>query len=158
MGEPSKPVKRAVKRAAKSTSTDDPATKKVAQKKKDAAAKKPKAKAAAPKKQAREKKDLTEEQKAAKDAKLARAKLNDLKKAALTPPSAVNKSAYHVFFSEKQKGHSLASEEGSDVKTKLKNRTAAITAEWRSLTAAELEVRSLFSRLSHRSYFVLTYL
>ena len=51
VGEPSRPVKRAVKRAAKTTTTDDPATKQVKAKKdtaaakKKAAPKKPKAKA-----------------------------------------------------------------------------------------------------------------
>ena len=145
VGEPSRPVKRAVKRAAKSPK-EDAATQKVkarretAQKKKKAAAK--------PKK-----KTLTEEQKArqaelkakrkAKTAKdVQKANITELKKLALDPPVVNKYSAYILFIKDRLSGGGeMKGLKHADINQAFKDRTKRITEEWRNLTPAELEVR-----------------
>ncbi|EMD01052.1 hypothetical protein BAUCODRAFT_193877 [Baudoinia panamericana UAMH 10762] len=112
VGEPSKTIRRAVKRAApKATSSDSPAKQKVEAKKESAAAKKkttsepnakPKAKAkATAKPKPKPKKVLTDKQKAAQKVKLEKLKIVELKKAALDPPShRFNTTAYRAFYAD----------------------------------------------------------
>jgi hypothetical protein len=145
VGEPSRPVKRAVKRsAARATSADSPAKQKNEAKKTAAAAKKPKAKARAPK-------QLTEEQKAAQAQKKAKAKARKaaktekdkirlLKEQALKPPSNTTPTAWTTFFAEKMKSNlsatSIAKEERMQ---RVADITRGIAAEYKQLTPAELE-------------------
>ncbi|WPG99144.1 Hypothetical protein R9X50_00195500 [Acrodontium crateriforme] len=139
VGEPSKPVKRAVKKAAAS-SGKSAATKKVASKKKTATKKKP------------VKKVLTEEQKARREktaanrkVKTAAAKkktqLADLKAAALEPPKIAPASAYLVFSKETRSGggESLKGASPSDIKASLAKRTRETAAEWKNLSPADIE-------------------
>ncbi len=142
VGEPSRPVKRAVKRTAKATD-GGPAKRQVKAKKDVAAAKKKTAKAAAPpaSKKKRAPKAVTEEQKAAAKAKIAKAKDADLKKATLKPPSNRAISAYNAFMAEKRKGAPAGEMQGPDVSQKMSAMMKELAAEWKSLSPAELEVR-----------------
>ncbi|KAK5168243.1 uncharacterized protein LTR77_006812 [Saxophila tyrrhenica] len=132
VGEPSKPVKRAVKRTAKAN--DGPAKKQVEAKKKTAAAKKKKT---TPKKRAP--KELTAEQKEAKQARLDKAKIAELKKAALKPPTRRSVTAYNAFFSEKMKGIDGKLIGGPDRAAKMRDVMRPLVEEYRSLSPAELE-------------------
>ncbi|KAK3720326.1 hypothetical protein LTR37_003737 [Vermiconidia calcicola] len=133
VGEPSRPVKRAAKsNASKTKSTEDPATKQVREKKSAAAKKKP-----PPKRQT--KKELTDEQKAAKDAKIAKAKITDLKKAALSPPPNRGPNAWNEFFAERMKTVNAKEMQGPDRRQKLSQVLQPIVAEWKSLPPADLE-------------------
>lgn len=137
VGEPSRPVKRAVKRsAAKATSPEESPAKQKVEAKKKSAAKKPAAKkAAAPKKQ------LTEEQRAAKAVKLDQAKIADLKKAALSPPKVTRSNAYLQFTAEKGKElKGLKSSSVADIRKTVGDHMKSSAAQWKQLSAAELEV------------------
>ncbi|EGP91364.1 uncharacterized protein MYCGRDRAFT_89562 [Zymoseptoria tritici IPO323] len=151
VGEPSRPVKRAVKKAAaKPADGSSPAAKNVAAKR-DAAAKK--SKKTSPTK--RQPKQLTEAQTAALKERQAKAKarkqvvvekekLNELKRIALSPPKLVGDNPYAVFTKEKNKerGSLSTASESSTRETRLKNftkRVTAVAAEWKSLNAAERE-------------------
>jgi flagellar biosynthesis GTPase FlhF len=159
VGEPSRPVKRAVKAKAKepaSTKTDA-AAKKIAEKekaaKKKAAEKEKKKKAAAAKK---EKPALTPEQVERKTAALQKAEIKDLKKAALEPPAKNGvRNAWLAFM--KEKGNELreriASESESDgartaegrtshetIRAQLAAHSKNIAAAWKDVTPAEREV------------------
>lgn len=135
VGEPSRPVKRAVKKAAAKQATgDSPAEKQVRAKQRNATTKKSKAKKA-----------LTPEEKAAKKekavAKKARAKvtaektkLADLRQAALKPPKLSRAAnAYLTFVTEKMKDK-VAYEANKD---KMKD----IARQWKNITPSEHEVR-----------------
>lgn len=149
VGEPSRPVKRAVKRAAaKPADGTSAAEKKLAASKRKAAAK-------------RKQIVLTEEQKAEQQERLeaaqaalkarqakkkektkelaAKEKLVELKKLALDPPVRPTASAYTSFTSEKIKALGpLVSEDGS--KIGLGDRMRAVAAQWKTLGPAEIEV------------------
>jgi len=166
VGEPSRPVKRAVKAKAKkpATTETDAAAKKIAEKEKAAKKKiaekekaakkkaaelekKKKAKAAAAKKV---KPALTPEKIERKKAALQKAAVIDLKKAALEPPVRnTTQNAYHMFMKEKgaELRQRIASESGSDgkttittVRTQMAEFSKAISAAWKNITPAELEV------------------
>ncbi len=137
VGEPSRPIKRAVKRAAKTPSTDDAASKKTAAKKKTAAAKKKKA---APAKERRA--PLTPEQKqaklAAKKARTEKERIKELKKIALDPPKHSPLTAFNVYTAEKLKENSR---EGSDKQpAEYRETFKAVTRSWADRTPADIEV------------------
>lgn len=135
VGEPSRPVKRAVKRAAKSPSTGE-AGEQLAEKKKAARAKKPtgttkkkaapKAKKPAPPKK-RVKRELTEEEKT-------KAEIKVLKKTALSPPPSGTRYTARTAFIAEETANTGEAREGQMVI--FKN----ATARWNQLTPAELEV------------------
>ena len=124
VGEPSRPVKRAVKRAAKSPK-EDAATAKVKARKETAAKKKKatakptsKAKAPARPKKKVAKKVVSEEQKSKLAAKLVKrkeekavkvrqARITELKKIALDPPAVKNLNTWIVFSSERLTGQNM---------------------------------------------------
>lgn len=135
VGEPSKPVKRAAKKTAKAT--NDTATKQVKAKKKTAATKKAKAK---PKPKKRTRKELTEEQKAAASVRLAKAKITDLKKAALKPPSVRAVSAYNAYCKEKLTGVDGDNMRGPNRTQSMRDVMRPVVEGWKSLSPAELEV------------------
>ncbi|KAI7337500.1 hypothetical protein KC354_g17620 [Hortaea werneckii] len=136
VGEPSRPVKRAVKRtsSAATSASDSPAKQKTDARKRTAAQKKP---AKAPKKV------LTEEQKAVKAARADKLKMTELRKAALAPPPAGSgaSSAYIEF--TKARSHRLkerkADDESKDHKQLLAEHAREVASEWRNATPAEVE-------------------
>jgi hypothetical protein len=147
VGEPSRPVKRAVKAKAKTpTATKtDAAAKKIAEKEKAAELKK---KTAAAKKV---KPALTPEEIERKKAALQKAEIKDLKKAALEPPAKKGSfhSAYHAFTKDKggELREGIASGDQSEGKATRANVTSQMTefsrgvaAAWKNVTPAELEV------------------
>ena len=166
VGEPSRPVKRAVKRAAKAP--DGPAKEKVQERKKDAAAKKkapakktavalkkttpvaakkktaaPKKTTTAPTKKRATRRVLTDAQKATKAQKAENDKIKEYKKAALSPPkNGSRRTAYNMFAQEKLKGQDLKTtgEKVTDVVKRL-------APEFKQLSAAELEVCPLLERV-----------
>lgn len=151
VGEPSRPVKRAVKRAAaKPADGMSPAERKVATSKRRAAAK-------------REPVVLTEEQKAAQQERLENAqaamksrqekkkakkkvqddkdKVKQLKSLALDLPKRPQFSAYTIFTGEKIKAMGpLTSEDGTQ--HTLGSRMKEAASKWKTLGPAEVEVRS----------------
>lgn len=146
VGEPSRPVKRAVKRsAATATSSDSPAKKKN-DAKKEKAAKKPAVKKAAPRK------TLTEEQKAAKKAAMKasseKAKIAELKKVALDPPADGSRIyAWRIFFAEKMKDLKVptSGDAGQDKRAahtqRLAENARAVASQWKQISPEDLEVR-----------------
>jgi hypothetical protein len=159
VGEPSRPVKRAVKKAAKKPATpEDEALlaekKRVAKEKLAAARQKQKKLDAAEKKKAREA-AMTPEQVERKRANLLKAEVNDLKKAALKPPFPPNVSAWTTFMSEK--GKDLKASFDPSVKTTqavvestMAEHTKRVSAAYKDLSAGELEVRCADHRVSAR--------
>jgi len=152
VGEPSRPVKRAVKRAASEPNTGDSAAEELVEAKKRNAVVKKKKKSAkktlSPEQEAAaaEKAALKKQQaKASAEKKKQRArvsadkqKLVDLRKQALEPPVLVKVNAWNVFTAERSKGISIpgTQEERQQLFTKLvRERTEA----WKSLSPAELE-------------------
>jgi hypothetical protein len=147
VGEPSRPVKRAVKAKAKkpaSTGTDA-AAKKVAENEKAA-----KKKAAAEAKKAKPARVLTPEQVEKKKAALQKAEMKDLKKAALDPPAQRGvRTAWTAFTKEKggELRDRIASESESEgkttgvtIRTQLGEQSKRLSAAWKNITPAELEV------------------
>ena len=132
VGEPSRPVKRSVKRAAPKAVSDSPAADKLAAKKKTAAEKKDVGKPA------KKKKELTEKQKEAKKASLAKEQIKELKKAALEPPKISYASAWNQFASEKM---SPLIKGVKDVKTALPDAIKKTAQDWKELSSADIEVR-----------------
>ncbi|KAI7159692.1 hypothetical protein KC349_g3914 [Hortaea werneckii] len=135
VGEPSRPVKRAVKRTSSAASSaDSPAKQKTDARKKTAAKKKP---AKAPKKV------LTEEQKAVKAARADKLKMTELRKAALAPPPVGSgaSSAYIEF--TKERAHRLkeraAADDSKDHKQLLAEHAREVASEWKNATPAEVE-------------------
>lgn len=138
--EPSKPVKRAVKTAAKKKTTPEAAAKKLAAKQK--AAEKKKAQAAKQK----AKRTLTPEQVEKKKAALARAQLQDLKKAALDPPKIGTVTAYTEFTKEKSsdlKNKLQSRSEGTKVAEVLTEHSRSISSEYKNCSPSEIEVRPI---------------
>lgn len=134
VGEPSRPVKRSVKRAAKSSATGEAGEQVAANKRQSRAKKTTAKKAAAPKKP--KKKVLTDKQKAVKEAGVAKAKIADLKKAALDPPKRGSTlSTYTMFMSEKMKEVGNAGDH-----VVARQRFKENVNEWKRLSPAELEV------------------
>ena len=145
VGEPSRPVKRAVKRNAQkpaSSGEEDAAAGKTAERKKTAAAKKKKSAAAASKKPT---KVLTEEQRASKLKRLQSKKVFELKKVALAPPKISKSSAYMQFSTEHMRGLGAEDKGRSpqEIRNNLAARAKAVGEAWRALTAADIEVRIL---------------
>lgn len=147
VGEPSRPVKRAVKKvAAKPRDGTSPAEKKVAAKKKAAAAKpvkKPKKKVLTPEqKQAQllKKKTQADKQKALRLKTKDKSKLTDLKAAALDPPKQkAYPNTWSVFLAEEMKKVPA----GEPIK--LASFATETAASWKNLAPAELEVSSPYS-------------
>jgi hypothetical protein len=149
VGEPSRPVKRAVKaKAKKPASTEtDAAADKIAEKEK--AATKKAADLKKKKKPAAAKKALTPEQVERKKAALQKAELKDLKKAALEPPVSGKRNAWVVFLKEKSGDlrEGIASESESEgkatsttIRTQMADYSKKASAAWKDVTPAELEV------------------
>lgn len=129
VGEPSKTVKRAVKRAAaKTTSSDTLPTKNTA--------KKSKTKTAAKKKTTG--KPLTEEQKTARAAKQQREMKKALRAAALEPPKVAHSNAYQQFFADRMKAFFSSTPPDSTPRI-AKNNSRAIAQEWKQLAPADIE-------------------
>ncbi|KAF7195554.1 hypothetical protein HII31_03148 [Pseudocercospora fuligena] len=146
VGEPSRPVKRNVKKsAAKPRDGSSAAEKKVASKKRTTIrGKTPEQIAAIEQKRAATKEALAKRkaaQRAAGKASRDKEKLQELKKTALDPPKQrAAGNAYITFFAEKARGH-LASEND-----KLTERAKAIAAEWKNISAAD---REHYNHLTH---------
>jgi hypothetical protein len=153
VGEPSRPVKRAVKKAAKKPATpmDDAAVAAVAEKKrlakeKLAAAKlKQKKKDAAAVQKAKEA-AMTPEELAKKRASLLRSETRDLKKAALQPPfpSRAN-GAWNFFVREKGKDlkgsvDAPVGERRAIIRSNLAEHIKKLGAAWQELPASDIEV------------------
>lgn len=136
VGEPSKPVKRAVKTAAKKKTNPEAAAKKLAAKQK--AAEKKKAQLAKKK----VKRTLTPKQVEKKKAALARAQLQDLRKAALDPPKVSPASAWTAFMTEKAglKSAFANRSQGAKINEVLGDYVKSLAAEWRNCSPSEIEV------------------
>jgi hypothetical protein len=149
VGEPSRPVKRAVKKAAaKPADGSSPAEKNVAAK--------AKSKKKAPKKLTEEEKTALKERqakvKARRQVVIEKEKLQALKKAALEPPKVERDNPYAAFTKEKNKTLGPITRQSDETAAKaFADRISAIGAEWKSMGAADREVRT-YARLSyHRS-------
>lgn len=147
VGEPSKPIKRAVKSTSKKPASKDTdaAAKKLAQKKKLA---EKKAAAAA---KAKAKRTLTPEQLEKKKAAAKKAENKELKKAALDPPNVPVASAYHVFIKE-QSGKLKEQSANGNQKAAIAEFGKTVSAAWRSLSPGELEVRVLPCAIANRQH------
>jgi hypothetical protein len=149
VGEPSRPVKRAVKKTAKKPATPEDVAlveeKKRAAKEKLAAAKeRQKKQGAAAKKQAREA-AMTPEELERKKARLLRAEVKDLKTAALNPPFPTTLSSWTAFLREKGKElkeHFDPSTKTNveEVKSAMGVHSAKVSAAYKQLSSGELEV------------------
>ncbi|KAM0723180.1 hypothetical protein Q7P37_001380 [Cladosporium fusiforme] len=134
VGEPSKPIKRAVKAAAKKPASEktDAAAKKLAAKKKLAEKK------AAAAKKAKAKRVLTPEQLERKKAAVRKAATKELKKAALEPPKLAKAHTYLAFLKERsqsaQKKPSTMSQNEF-----LAQSSKEASAAYKNLTPAEIE-------------------
>lgn len=144
VGEPSRPVKRSVKRnAQKPASTgEDAAAEKTSSRKKTAAKKK-----AAPKKP---KKVMTEEQRERQKKRLQSAKLSELKKAALKPPKVTASSAYTEYQKEQTQGslpEKMKGKSSVENRTILGENSRQISQGYRNLSASEIEVHFIHTSL-----------
>lgn len=143
VGEPSKTVKRAVKRAAATnTSSGTLPAKNTANKGSAKAASK---KSSAAKKTTR--KPLTEEQKAARAAKQQRELKKALRAAALDPPKVAHSNAYQQFFADRMKAFFSAAQTGSAPRIAKEN-SRAIAQEWKQLGPAEIEHYNHIARVA----------
>lgn len=174
VGEPSKPVKRAVKKAAAKPPTgDSPAEKRVAANERKAAKK---TAGSTKKALTQEQKELAEQRKLKKDERLAKAKatekarkdklkartkassekakasavkeeLKELKKAALQPPNLKQRRSYNYFFTEVvMKKHDLATGTNQDRRDTLARASRDASEQWKDLSPAEREVSHLLCR------------
>lgn len=174
VGEPSKPVKRAVKKAAaKPPSGDSPAEKLVAANKRNAAKK-----TAGSKKKplTPEQKEHAEQRKLKKEERLTKAKatekvrkdklkartkasaekakvsavkeeLKELKKAALQPPNPKRPRSYNYFFMEVvMKQHDLVTGTNQERRDTLARASRDASEQWKNLSPAEREVSDLVGR------------
>ncbi|KAK5717825.1 hypothetical protein LTR15_008666 [Elasticomyces elasticus] len=153
VGEPSKPVKRAVKKSvAKAASADSPAKEGNEVRKRKAAEKPATAKKPAAKRGPKPKVlvELSEEQKAANEAKsikskeakasrLERAKIAELKKVALSPPKIPQAGAYTVFAAEKSRNNEQLHQKGPGGAERLAQSARANSAAWKECTPADVE-------------------
>ena len=129
VGEPSKPVKRAAKRQAKSTTKDDPATKLVKSRKTASKSKTTKTTKAAPKKA---RKLLTEKQKETRAANKEKAHVKELRVQALKPPrTGRTMSAFQAYVKENAQGK----------KDRMADLMKQLAQEWKNVTPAQQEVR-----------------
>lgn len=143
VGEPSRPVKRAVKKAAKKPAT--PEEEALVAEKKRIAKEKQRRRNAAEKKKAKEAAMTPEELEKVK-AKLQRGEITDLKRAALKPPFPSQVNAYSVFLGEKgaelktffDPSTKISREEVKSIMTK---HAAKTSAAYKALSAGEMEVR-----------------
>lgn len=147
VGEPSRPVKRATKRAARSTGTGEAGRQVRAKKtsgtstasrtRKTSAKKKSTAKKSTTR---RARKPLTDEQKAVKAGRIERAKITELKKVALSPPKKGRRvNAHTMLLREKTKGQTLPGS-STDRKRAFADRSKEVSREYKNLTPAEHEV------------------
>ncbi|KAF2171170.1 hypothetical protein M409DRAFT_63548 [Zasmidium cellare ATCC 36951] len=159
VGEPSKPVKRAVKKAASKPPTGDSAAEKVVEANKRNAAKKTtkaKKKELTPaQKERAEQRKLQKQERLAKDKEKEKARkaklkattkasaekeeIKELKKAALQPPHVKNGSSYLIFNAERMKEHNLSSGTIQDRREALGKAARDSSAQWKSLSPAERE-------------------
>ena len=114
-------MKRAAKRTAKAAKTNGEAKKQVEAKKKAAAKKIPTKPV---------KRRLTAAQKEVAKQKLEKAKVTDLKNAALDPPKIPRNNAYNIYVAEKAKG----------AKGNTTGLVKSLAQEWKQVTPAEREV------------------
>lgn len=160
VGEPSKPVKRAVKKAAAKPATGDTAAeKKVAANKRNASKKTSgtQKKALTPEQKERaeqraaKKQERLEKEKAAKKTRQAKLKerakaksekqqIKDLKEAALKPPKPSKVSAYVVFVAEQAKNYDLSGGSAQEHRAKLGKFAKESSEQWKNMSPAELEV------------------
>lgn len=163
VGEPSKPVKRAVKKAAaKPLTGDSPAEKKVATNKRNAAKKAAgsKKKALTPEQKERaEQRKLKQQERLAKEKATEKARktklkaqtkasaekeeLRELKEAALKPPAGKRPTSYTIFFTEIMKKHDLGVGDNQERKDALGRAARDAAAQWKNLSPAEREVSGL---------------
>ncbi|KAK5120526.1 hypothetical protein LTR85_006181 [Meristemomyces frigidus] len=149
VGEPSRPVKRAVKRSAAAATDPDSPAKEKNEAKKQKAAKKEKAARKPAVKKATPRKVLTEEQKAAKTAELDKSETRDLKKAALQPPKkGTHLNAYLVFSGEKGKDLKGLGDGLASYRQKVVEHGKALGAQWKEMSAADIEH---YNHLCHTS-------
>lgn len=151
VGEPSRPVKRAVKQAAKSPK-EDAATQKVKENKKTVQQKKKKKttkSAAKPKK-----KTLTEDEKAKQAERLAKRKatkmkaveaanVRELKKIALTPPHVGHHTVYSMWLKDKVNGEKMRTSDFGERSRIFAEMQKQASAEFKQFTPAQLEVSAL---------------
>ncbi|KAK3672256.1 hypothetical protein LTR78_007796 [Recurvomyces mirabilis] len=150
VGEPSRPVKRSVKRAApKATNLEDSPAKQgnEARKKAAAARKSPAAKA---KKQPKPRKELTEAQQAAKLARTESEKIRALKKVALVDPIVPPANAYIMFLKEysKKGGLSGSTKDRQEQRGRLTEHSKAMAAAWKECSPADIEH---YNHLAHQA-------
>ncbi|KAK4560561.1 hypothetical protein LTR86_005758 [Recurvomyces mirabilis] len=152
VGEPSRPVKRSVKRAApKATNIEDsPAKQGNEERKKAAAAKKSPAAKAKVKKQPKPRKELTEAQQAAKLARTDNEKIRALKKVALVDPVVPPANAYIIFLKEysKKGGLSGGTKDRQEQRGRLTEHSRAMAAAWKECSPADIEH---YNHLAHQA-------
>lgn len=159
VGEPSKTVKRAVKKAAKEpvsfdATTQEPAVAKPARTKKIAAkkpAKKPAAKKPAKKPSAKKRKEvavkrpvkkvLTDEQLLSKRAKAEKEAIKQAKLAVLSPPKVGYSSAWLVFMRERSSELYKSEDRPTTGQAYIGALIKDACATWKELSASEMEVR-----------------
>lgn len=150
VGEPSRPVKRAVKLAAGSPADGKSvAEQKLLASKLNAAAKRKKEVVLTDEQKAAQQERLEaaraavkarlEKKKAATKARAAKDKLAELKKTALNPPKRPYATPYTVYTTEKLRGTVLQPQDGSP-KPNIGARVKEVAAIWKSLEPAEVEV------------------
>lgn len=148
VGEPSRPVKRAVKRAAKSPKEDaatekTKARKETAQKKKTAAKKSPKKKTLSEEEKAKKAERLVK-QKANKAKKVEQANIDELKRIALDAPKFPHPpSTYALYLKDKLKGALMQTSDPEARNQSFGEQSRRISEEYRNITPAEKEVSPL---------------
>lgn len=150
VGEPSRPVKRSVKSAArKPADGSSPAEKKLAAKRKGAAKKRvpltEEQQAAQQERLEAARATLKKRQQKKRDAEKAQAdkeKIKELKGLALDPPLTPHSSGYIAFTTEKLKVMGPLGTNDDGTKQTLGPRMKAVAAEWHTISPADHEVRS----------------
>ena len=157
VGEPSRPVKRAVKKTAKKPPTPAEEArlaerKRVAKEKLAAAKQRQRKQDAAEKKKAKEA-ALTPEELEKRKARVQKGLIRDLRKTALAPPFPTTFSAWSAFVREK--GQDLKASfdpstkfDNEAVRSTLTAHTRKVAAAYKELSAGELEVRSAIPKVS----------
>ena len=157
VGEPSRPVKRAVKKTAKKPPTPEEEAKlaerkRVAKEKLAAAKQRQRKQDAAEKKKAKEA-ALTPEELEKRKARVQKGLIRDLRKTALAPPFPTTFSAWSAFVREK--GQDLKASfdpstkfDNEAVRSTLTAHTRKVAAAYKELSAGELEVRSAIPKVS----------
>lgn len=160
VGEPSKPVKRAVKKKAAQPADGSSAAEQQVAAKKSTAAKNTR-KTLTPEQKAAKKEQVAAKQAAAKVAaeerlekqkavqqkrkanakvEAQKAKVKELKKVALSPPPKVRPTAYNIFLSEKMK-ELLTQRSEAPVKEHFLNASREMARMWKEANATDVEVR-----------------